>query len=113
MRVPGMFEFMILLLLKERGGMLGMDVCRACAVLTGQERRATGIYIVLKRMEERGFLETEKVRKVTFGKGRPRFRYSITPAGIEFLRHITQILKQCGIAALITSQELIPAEPAA
>lgn len=68
-------EFLILELLVRRREMYGLEMVRECPKL----KRGT-VYVLLSRLEEKGFLKSKQV-EIVGASGLPRRVYSLTGAG--------------------------------
>ena len=86
-RTLGELEQQILLVLLHQGEeSYAVPIARQLAEMTGRRISPTGAYMVLRRLEKRGFLESRVDAGGPERKGRPRRLFRITRAALPQLR---------------------------
>lgn len=91
----GEFEHLVLLATMRLGSeAYGVSVANALAEQTGIEVSQAATYVTLKRLEEKGWLESKEGVPSTVRAGRHKRTYQITKAGLAKVRESRATLLQ-------------------
>lgn len=80
--ILGEFEHLVLLaVLQLRDDAYGVSITELLAEQTGQDVAQAAVYLTLRRLEKKGWLEGRTGRRDADGGGRPRKTYTVTDEG--------------------------------
>ena len=89
----GEFEHQVLLAIVRAGGEeYSVPLVIALEQLSGRDVSQAAVYIVLRRLEEKGLVSSRMEDAAATGSGRSRRYFEIRPAGLERLRESRRML---------------------